>query len=74
MLAALRSGLTGCHALNVAAPDSASDVPTAEPFARYHPTTELGAGLGTFGSAVDSSTARELIGFTAEQGWRAAST
>ncbi|WP_230425552.1 NAD-dependent epimerase/dehydratase family protein [Streptomyces radicis] len=73
VLAALRSGLTGYHALNVAAPDSASDVPNAELFARYHPATELRAGLGAFGSALDSSAARELIGFRAEHGWRAAS-
>lgn len=35
--AILESGVTGHHVVNVAAPDTTSDVPTAELLERFHP-------------------------------------
>ncbi|WP_049571709.1 NAD-dependent epimerase/dehydratase family protein [Streptomyces sp. SBT349] len=70
ILAVLRSGLTGHRELNVAAPDSSSDIPTAQLFAQYHPTTELRPGIEEFGSSLDSSRATTLLGFTPHHGWR----
>ncbi|MEV4759588.1 NAD(P)-dependent oxidoreductase [Micromonospora sp. NPDC049559] len=68
--AVLTSGLTGHHVFNVAAPDSATTVPTAELLARYHPTTRVRASLGTFDSLVDSSAVRRVLGFETRYGWR----
>ncbi len=68
--AVLTSGLTGHHVLNIAAPDTATAVPTAELLARFHPTTRVRVPLGRFDSLVDSSAARRLLGFKPRHGWR----
>jgi hypothetical protein len=54
---------------NIAAPDTATIVPTAELLARFHPSTQVRPPLGTFGSLVDSSAARRLLGFETRYGW-----
>jgi nucleoside-diphosphate-sugar epimerase len=70
VLTLLTSGLTGHHVLNVAAPDSATDEPTAGLLAKYHPGTEIRSPLQPHASLFDSSLARDLVGFEPVHGWR----
>jgi nucleoside-diphosphate-sugar epimerase len=71
---ACRAGLsapTGWHAVNIAAPDTLSNLPTAELVARYHPRTDV-RGLPGTASAWSCERARNVLGFAPARTWRAA--
>lgn len=63
VLAVLDAELTGHEVFNFAAPDSITDVPTAELLRTYHPATEIRAELSSHASLVDTSKAERLLGF-----------
>lgn len=68
--AVLGSGVAGHHVVNVAAPDTTSDLPTAELLARYHPGSRVARPLEGFASVIDTTAARELFGFEPVHSWR----
>lgn len=68
--AAIISPLTGHHLVNVVAPDTTSDVPTAELLRRYHPNSVLTEPISGFGTPFSTERSRELLGFTPIHGWR----
>lgn len=68
--AVLESGVAGHHVVNVAAPDTTSDVPTAELLARYHPSSRVVRPLDGFASVIDTTAVRELFGFVPVHSWR----
>ncbi|MFI6349311.1 NAD-dependent epimerase/dehydratase family protein [Streptomyces sp. NPDC050560] len=70
VLAALTADVEGHHVVNVAAPDSATTVPTRDLLAAHHPTAELRAPLDGHASLFDTTRCRELLGFTPRRGWR----
>lgn len=70
VLAALTAGVTGHHVLNIAAPDSTTTEPTADLLARHHPSTVVLGDLPEHGSLLDTSLARQVIGFETRHGWR----
>ncbi|MBD5784715.1 NAD(P)-dependent oxidoreductase [Cellulosimicrobium terreum] len=72
VLAVLESGVVGHHVVNVAAPDTTSDVPTAELLARFHPASRVVRPLEGFASVIDTTAVRELFGFVPEHSWRGA--
>ncbi|BBJ45651.1 NAD-dependent epimerase [Streptomyces antimycoticus] len=61
--AALGAETHGSHVLYVAAPDTSSDIPTAELLARYHPTARIVAPLSRFAGLYDTSRCTRLLGF-----------
>lgn len=66
----LESGVEGHHVVNVAAPDTTSDVPTAELLARFHPASRVARPLEDFASVIDTTAVHELFGFVTEHSWR----
>jgi nucleoside-diphosphate-sugar epimerase len=68
--AVLGSGVAGHHVVNVAAPDTTSDRPTAELLARYHPASRVARPLDGFASVIDTTVVRELFGFEPVHSWR----
>ncbi|MGV9851664.1 NAD-dependent epimerase/dehydratase family protein [Streptomyces sp. NPDC003442] len=70
--AALAAGTHGSHVLYVAAPDTSSDIPTAELLARYHPSAEITAPLSRFAGLYDTSRCARLLGFSPAHRWRTA--
>ncbi|WP_241837544.1 NAD-dependent epimerase/dehydratase family protein [Streptomyces sp. CB02115] len=54
------------HAVHLCAPEIIVPYPTEELLRRYHPTTELRSPLPGRAAPVDTSAARRLLGFTAE--------
>jgi nucleoside-diphosphate-sugar epimerase len=69
--AALTAKTLGHHVVNVAAPDTASLLPTRELLRRYHPDTRIDRELGEFETLFDIERAAKLLDFTPEHGWRA---
>jgi len=59
----------GCHAVNITAPDTLSEIPTVDLLARYHPSTRRRVLPGTAG-AWSTARARELLGFAPAWSWR----
>lgn len=68
--AVLGSGVVGYHVVNVAAPDTTSDRPTAELLARYHPASRVTRPLEGFASVIDTTAVRRLFGFEPAYSWR----
>lgn len=68
--AILESGVAGHHVVNVAAPDTTSDVPTAELLERFHPGSRVTRPLDGFASVIDMTAVRELFGFVPRHDWR----
>jgi nucleoside-diphosphate-sugar epimerase len=68
--AALAAKTVGHHVVNVAAPDTASLLPTRELLRRYHPDTRIDRELGEFETLFDLERAAKLLEFTPEHGWR----
>lgn len=60
----------GCHAVNITAPDTLSDIPTADLLARHHPSTRLDRPLAGTESAWSNDRARALLGFAPGWSWR----
>lgn len=60
----------GHHLINVAAPDTTALQPTRELLRRYHPDTPAAGAPDGFGTPYTLDRCRELLGFTAEHGWR----
>jgi hypothetical protein len=56
--------------LNVAAPDTASLVPTARLMRRRRPTTRIGAPLDGFAVPISTRRSTELLGLTPIHAWR----
>ncbi|MFI5757161.1 NAD-dependent epimerase/dehydratase family protein [Streptomyces sp. NPDC051569] len=67
----LEAELTGCHVVNVAAPDTSSPIPTAVLMERYHPGVPAFAELAGHSSLFDTGLCTELLGFVPRHGWRA---
>ncbi len=63
---AVEREISGCHVINVMAPDTYSPEPTAELLARYHPTAELHRPIVGREVPFDLARSRKLLGFTAE--------
>lgn len=63
---AVERDIPGYHVINVMAPDTYVAEPTAELFARHHPSTPLRRPLAGRESAFDLTRCRELLGFTAQ--------
>jgi nucleoside-diphosphate-sugar epimerase len=68
--AALTASVTGHHVVHVTAPDTSALVPTMELVRRYHPASAVAQELGEFESVFAGDRARELLGFSAQHGWR----
>lgn len=62
---AVESDVTGCHALNVVAPETISAVPTEELLDRYHPTAERRRPLPGTATPYATDRAEALLGFRA---------
>lgn len=60
---AIRSDLKGAHVFNIAAPDTNHLTPTAELFAKFHPTTELRADFSGHQSPVSSELWLKTFGY-----------
>jgi nucleoside-diphosphate-sugar epimerase len=60
----------GSHVLNLAAPDTLSDLPTARLLAAHHPGTPVRPGLAGTAGAWSTARAHELLGFTPRWSWR----
>lgn len=54
----------------IAAKDAFSAVPTADRLARFYPKVPVVGEIAPFGSLVDGSLARDLLGFEAKYSWR----
>jgi nucleoside-diphosphate-sugar epimerase len=63
---AVERDVPGCHVINVMAPDTYSDEPTAALLARHHPTTEIRREIPAREVAFELTRSRELLRFTAE--------
>jgi nucleoside-diphosphate-sugar epimerase len=63
---AVERDLSGCHVINVMAPDTYSPEPTAELLARYHPTTEIRRPIVGREVPFDLTRSHRLLGFEAE--------
>ncbi|MFF4755755.1 NAD-dependent epimerase/dehydratase family protein [Streptomyces sp. NPDC002514] len=61
---AVEADITGCHVLNVAAPDTSSPLPTSELLQRHHPGVPAFAPLPGRASLIDTKTCADLLGFT----------
>ncbi|MEV6116488.1 NAD(P)-dependent oxidoreductase [Streptomyces sp. NPDC052109] len=72
VLAALDRAPAGYHLVNVTAPDTTALQPTRELLRRYHPDTPVTEVPEGFGTPYSLSRSRDLLGFTAEERWRAA--
>lgn len=68
--AVLESGVDGYHVVNVAAPDTTSDVPTVQLLARFHPGTRVARPLEGTATVIDTTAVRELFGFVPVYSWR----
>jgi nucleoside-diphosphate-sugar epimerase len=64
IIAALESPVTGAHVVGLAADDILIDRPTHELLREYAPTVPVRRPIAGRGSLVDTSRARELLGFT----------
>ena len=62
---AVESGVSGCHVLNVMAPDTISAVPTEELLERHHPTAERRRPLPGTTTPYATDRAEALLGFRA---------
>lgn len=60
----------GTHAVNVTAPDTLSEIPTADLLARFHPSTHQRHALSGTASAWSTTRAREVLGFAPRWSWR----
>lgn len=60
---ALTAELTGCHVINVAAPDTSSPLTTAELMGRFHPGVPAFTELSGRTSLFDSRASSLLLGF-----------
>jgi len=63
---ALERDLTGCHVINVMAPDTNAAVPTVDLLARFHPATRMRRPIEDREVPFDLTRARDLLGFEAE--------
>ena len=64
IIAALESSVSGAHVIGLAADDILLDRPTLELLREYAPTVPLRRTVSGRGSLVDTSRARELLGFS----------
>lgn len=62
---AVEAEVTGCHVLNVMAPDTISAVPTEELLDRYHPTAQRRGPLPGTRTPYATDRAEALLGFRA---------
>lgn len=63
VLTAVNSTLTGAHVINLSASDTLVDRPTAELLADYLPGVPVRRPIEGVGALIDTSRARELLGF-----------
>jgi nucleoside-diphosphate-sugar epimerase len=71
--AACRAALAappGFHAVNVAAPDTLSEIPTGNLLARYHPGTPVRPGFTGSAGAWSTARAARVLGFAPRWSWR----
>lgn len=67
---ALEAEIGGCHVLNVVAPDTSSDVPTATLMAEHHPGVPAFAELAGHSGLFDISACTRTLGFVPRHSWR----
>jgi nucleoside-diphosphate-sugar epimerase len=70
VLAALRAPLTGHHVLNIAAPDTTADEPTAHLLEAAYPDAEVRGDLGGHTGLIDTRRAARTLDFTTCHAWR----
>jgi nucleoside-diphosphate-sugar epimerase len=63
ILSALTAPLSGAHVVALSADDILLDRPAAELLSAYAPTVPVRAPIGTHGPLIDTSRARDLLGF-----------
>ena len=67
---ALAHAEPGFEVYDIAAPETGSEIPTAELVAHHFPGTPVRKGLGEFETLVSVDKARERLGFVAAHRWR----
>lgn len=67
---AVEAELSGCHVLNVTAPDTSSPLTSAELMDRFHPGVPAFATLSGHTSLYDNTACTRLLGFAPRRGWR----
>lgn len=70
VLAALGANLSGSHNMLIAAGDTVMDRPSRDLLAKVFPDVEIRQEIDGFKSLIDSSRARELIGYVPRYSWR----